>query len=165
MKSKKNTIAVIIAFILVVISVLFFRYFTHTFSSFLIDDSGVINFYPEGMANRYKTITLLSPNEDQRVWKFDLSNQEANDVNINISNGCWQPISVDGLKYVYKIYFAECIFNYRDSDEIYYCLFDLDKGDYKSIDINNNLLFGQENLLFIYNKTTSEYYCVVKITH
>ena len=74
-------------------------------------------------------------------------------------------MSNEELKYINDVYFNALLFDYEKSDEIYYCLYDLEKEIYHNIDMGNKLLYGQENLLLVYNKMTSEYYCVSKIVH
>ena len=164
MKIKCRIIAVALL-ILVVFGGLAIRIYTHTFSNFLSDDNSINNFYPAGVADKYEDIIALSANEDHRVWKYNLSKQESESVNSELSAGPWQQTSHNESEYIYEVYFNSSLFDYTDTDEIYYCLYDLKSENYMNINIDSTLLYGQESLLFIYNKTTSKFYCVSKIVH
>ncbi len=163
MKRKKLITVLLILSVIVITAVSSFRLHAHTFSDFLIEENLITNFYPEGPANQYKAVNVISPGEDQRVWKFRLNRKEVNQVNDELKGDIWQLISVDGCKYIDEAYFAGYLFEYDESDEIYYCLYDLKNEWYKNIGTGNTLLYGEENLLFVYNKTTAEFYCAVKI--
>ena len=165
MKKNKRRIVFIALLFLVSITIIFFKLYTFTFSNFIVDENVITVFYPEGVANGYKGITVISPNEDHRIWKYKLNNKEIEKIDNDLSIGVWQMMSYEETKYTNEVYFNGFLFDYKESDEIYYCLYDLDKGIYNNINIQDTLLFGQENLLFVYNKITSEYYCVSKIVH
>lgn len=165
MKRNKRKIIFIALLILVSIPIILFRLHTFTFSNFIVDENAITVFCPEGVANGYKGITVISPNEDHRIWKYKLNSQEIEKIDNDLSIDVWQKMSNEELKYINEVYFNYFLFVYNESDEIYYCQYDLDKGSYYNINIYNKLLYGQENLLFVYNKTTSEYYCVSKIVH
>ncbi len=159
MKLKKSIIAFIVLFSVIVIFALSFKIHARTFSNFVIDKYSISVFYPKGIADKYKNI-FVGINEDHRLWKYNLNNKETTNINNDLTNGVWQSIPYDGFQYIYKVYFSEYLFDYNITDEIYYCLYDLRKEEYINIDINDTLLYCQENLLFVYNKTTAEYYCV-----
>ncbi len=159
MKSKKIKIVIVVLLVLLVLPILFFNVYTHTFSNFLADKNMLTTFYPEGIAYKHK-IVMFNSNEDHRIWKFSLKNKETEIINGELSNGIWQPISDEELKYLDEVYFSGFLFEYKEHDEIYCCLYDLEKERYKDIDTGNTFLFGQEKLLFVYNKTTEKYYCV-----
>lgn len=165
MKTGKRRIVFIALLFLVSIPIIFFRLYTFTFSNFIVDESAITVFYPEGVANGYKGITIISPNEDHRIWKYKLNNKEIEKINNDLSIDVWQMVSNEETKFIKEVYFNGFLFDYKESDEIFYCLNDFDKGIYYNIDIHNTLLYCQENLLLVYNKTTSEYYCVSKIVH
>ena len=164
MKNKCRIIAAVLL-ILVIFSVLAFQIYTHTFSNFLVEDNSITNFYPKGVANKYEDIIVVSTNEDHRVWKYNLNKQESESIKVELPAGVWQQTTHKELEYIYEVYFNKSLFNYTGTDEIYYCLYDLESGNYMNINIDNTLLYGQESLLFIYNKTTSKFYCVSKIVH
>ena len=165
MKPNKLRIIFITSLVLVSIAVLFFRLYAFTFSNFIVDENDITVFYPKGVANEYKGITVVSPNEDHRIWMYKLQSKEIQKADNNLSIGVWRKTSYEESEYLHNVFFNDFLFDYTNSDEIYYCLFDSASEDYKQIDINDTLLFGQENLLFVYNKTTSEYYCVSKTVH
>ena len=164
MKNKHRIIAAIIL-ILVILSVLAFQIYTHTFSNFLVDENSITNFYPKGVANKYEGIIVVSTNEDHRLWKYNLNKQESESIKVELLSGVWQQTTQNELEYIYEVYFNRSLFDYTDTDKIYYCLYDMESENYMNIDIDNTLLYGQESLLFIYNKTTSKFYCVSKIVH
>lgn len=161
-KKIKILLLVLIAFL--VVSVTAFSIHSRTFSDFLIAKNLISNFYPEGPANQYKAVNVISPGEDHRIWKFRLNSKEAENVNGELYGGIWQLLTADGCKYINKAFFDGNLFEYAETDEIYYCLYDLENEWYKNIGMGNGTLHGEENILFVYNKTTTEYYCVSKIS-
>lgn len=163
MKKNKITIAVIALIILIILPVLLFRAYTYTFSNFLPSETNVTVFYPQGVANEYKSI-MVNGNEDHRIWKYKLNKKEAEALKSDLSKDVWQTVSSEESKYINEAYFAKQYFEFTKSDEIYYCLYDLDEGSYKNITVDDTILFGQKNLLFLYNAADSEYYCVSKIS-
>ena len=164
MKNKcKIVFIALLVFVSIVIAL--FRVHAFTFSNFIVEETAITVFYPKGVANVYKGITVISPNEDHRIWKYNLNKEEIEKLNKDLSIGVWQKMSYDEIKYIDETYFNAFLFDYDESDEIYYCLYDLGKGNYLNIDIHDELLFGRENILFVYNKTASEYYCASKIVH
>jgi len=163
MKKNKITIAVIVLIILIIVPILLFRAYTYTFSNFLTSETNVTVFYPQGAADVYKNI-MVNGNEDHRIWKYKLNNKEAEELKSDLSKDIWQTVSSEECKYINEAYFSKQYFQFTKSDEIYYCLYDLDEGCYKNIAVDDTLLFGQKNLLFLYNATDSEYYCVSKIS-
>ncbi len=166
MKRNKHKIFFIALLIFVSIPIILFRLHTFTFSNFIVDENAITVFYPKGVANGYKGITVISTNEDHRIWKYELNKKEIENLNNDVSIGVWQKMSYEEIKYINEVYFNAYLFDYKESDEIYYYLYDLEIGIHRNnIDIDNKLLYGQENLLLVYNKTDSEYYCVSKIVH
>lgn len=166
MKRNKHKIFFIALLIFVSIPIILFRLHTFTFSNFIVDENAITVFYPNGVANGYKGITVISTNEDHRIWKYELNKKEIENLNNDVSIGAWQKMTYEEIKYINEVYFNAYLFDYKESDEIYYYLYDLEIGIHRNnIDIDNKLLYGQENLLLVYNKTDSEYYCVSKIVH
>lgn len=164
MKCNKTRLTLVIVLLIVIIPVLLFRTYTHTFSNFLTNEIKISVFYPDGIADKYKGINVVSTNEEHRIWKFKLDNKEINEMNNDLLNGIWQTILSENLNYIYEVYFEKELFDYDESDEVYYCIYDLKSEKYKTIYTHDTILFGQKNLLFVYNKTTSEFYCVSKIS-
>ncbi len=156
MKLKRT---MVVLFSVIVISVLSFKIHARTFSNFVIDKYSISVFYPKGIADKYENI-FAGINEEHKLWKYNLNNKEITDINDDLTNGAWQPLCCDELEYVYKAYFNEDFLNFNETDQLYYCLYDLENENYINIDISDTLLYCQENLLFVYNKTTAEYYCV-----
>ena len=76
MKTNKRRIFFIVLSMLVSIPMILFRLYTFTFSNFIVDENAITVFYPEGVANEYKGITVISPNEDHRIWRYKLNSQE-----------------------------------------------------------------------------------------
>lgn len=167
MKKKILKTSLVILLLLAVFILIFFSVYMRTFSNFVVDENFITVFYPEGAANRYKCFILWT--EDHRVWQYELNKKEAERANDDLTNDVWQALSEDDLKYIDEVYFCDSdpdcteLFEYNEADEIYYCLYDLNSDGYRNIDANDTVLIAEKQLLFVYNKTTAEYYCVSRI--
>ena len=89
---------------MVSITIIFFKLYTFTFSNFIVDENVITVFYPEGVANGYKGITVINPNEDHRIWKYKLNNKEIEKIDNDLSIGVWQMMSYEETKYTNEVY-------------------------------------------------------------
>ena len=163
MKTNKRRTVFAVLLIIAIAFVGLCRMYFATFSNFTVDDNPIPVYYPQGAANEYKRVTFIIEKEDNRIWKYKLNKAETENIDKDLSNGVWQTVSDSEREYINKAYFDGYIFDCEKSDEIYYCLYDLDDENYNNLDIDDYILLCEAHLLFVYNRTASEYYCVSHI--
>ena len=117
-------------------------------------------YVPDGISDDYEDAKSDYLNEWQEIWMFELSDNEADEIGAELSNGNWMILSDSECKYINEAYFSNIKFNCNKSDEMFYCLYDCRTDKFVELDVLNTLLYSERQILFAYNKTLSDYYCV-----
>ncbi|MBR3779868.1 MAG: hypothetical protein IKK63_01540 [Clostridia bacterium] len=156
MKKKIIIATVIIAFLITVPTVLL-KANSHNLSNRIPDVSVYI---PDGFSDKYEDAKKDFLNEWHEIWMYDLKESEITAIDKDLSNGIWNPFSDEHIRYADEVYFGELKISYNESDEMLYSLYDCRAEGFTVIDITDTLLYAERQILFVYNKTQGDYYCV-----
>lgn len=117
-------------------------------------------YVPDGISDEYEDAKKGFLNEWQEIWMYELSDNEASEIDAELSNGIWRLFSDDECDYINEAYFSDIKFNCNKSDELFYCLYDCRTEGFTALNTSNTLLYSERQILFVYNKTVGDYYCV-----
>lgn len=152
---KKALCGIIIALTVLIAAVLIFTTVnSHTLKS-NIEYERIDIFVPSGMANEYEDLVPFTF-DDHRIWKYKLSDKEAQKMNEDIETGLWREfynreLAEDGY------FFPEGYFKKDLSEKLYYCMYNSkSEGPFYDGALADN------RYLFLYDGVNQVYYCVSK---
>lgn len=117
-------------------------------------------YVPDGFSDEYEDAKKEFLNEWQEIWMYDLKKSEVDAIDMDLKNGRWKPLSDEQIRYIDEVYFSELKISHNESDELFFSLYDCRAEDFTELDTDDTLLYAERQILFVYNKTLGDYYCV-----
>lgn len=108
-------------------------------------------FIPKGMCDEYKSEALR---EVRTVWKYILNDKEREEIEKQLDNSPW--VSTDS--YEFGPYLPEDYYPNSLSENLYYCIYDLEEDSFDNFNRNFPIIF-ESRALFLYDADAGIYYC------
>jgi len=145
---KKIVILAVTVAVLVMAVVGFFAIRERTLSA-RFDSEDI--FIPKGMCDEYKSEALR---EVRTVWKYILNDKEREEIEKQLGNSPW--VSEDS--YEFGPYLPEDYYPNSLSENLYYCIYDLEEDSFDNFNRNFPIIF-ESRALFLYDADAGIYYC------
>ncbi len=117
-------------------------------------------YVPDGFSDEYEDTKKEFLNEWQEIWMYDLKKSEVDAIDKDLKNGRWKPLHAEQIRYLDEAYFGELKISHNESDELFFSLYDCRAEAFTELDTDDTLLYSKRQILFVYNKTLGDYYCV-----
>lgn len=154
---KKAITAILVALLAAVLFVVLIRTNSHNLSNRI---PAVPVFIPDGFSDEYEDAKKGFLNEWQEIWMYDLKISEIDEIDKDLESGRWKPLSDEQIRYVDEVYFGEMKIIHNETDELFCSLFDCRAEEFTEFDTSDTLLYSKRQILFVYNKSLGDYYCV-----
>lgn len=122
-----------------------------------IDSENISIFIPRGIANKYDDPLFFSLNDECRIWKYCLNDEEIPQMDEDLKNGIWNQKNKEELKEHIDFVFQGSSIEPPDagSDGIYRCVYN-DAENKFTDEIHNS-----HSILLIYDSDKHEYWGII----